>query len=112
MMEESKQEFGQKFSACQSCGCMGHSHGCGGSGHYHGHFLLRWLLGILLLGIVFAMGVKLGEFKSGFYGYGNMRHESYGLPMMQQRPMMYYTNGEAVGNGHWAATTTPTTVQK
>jgi hypothetical protein len=109
-MDENKQEFGQKFSRCENCGCMGHSH-CGG--HYHGHFLLRWLLGIVLLALVFAIGVKVGEFKSEFGGYGHMRG---GYPMMRQ-PMMLYngTPGSmtpANNMMYFQATTTTSTLKK
>lgn len=41
--------------------------------HEDGHHkLLRWVLGILILIVVFCMGVKVGEFKTtlGYYGYG------------------------------------------
>ena len=106
-MGMNKQENGQKFNACETCGCMGHSHGyCSGYGHgYHGHFLLRWLLGLLLLGIVFALGVKIGEFKSGFGDYGHMRYGDY--QMMTTRPMMMYgTSGNMM---YQTATTTPAT---
>ena len=61
----------QNGQNCQCGSCqMGH-HGC--CGHGHNRFLiLRWILGLLILGIVFVMGVKIGEFKneldSGYYG--------------------------------------------
>ncbi len=57
-------------------GCMC---GYGGSGCWCGgrrHFLLRWILGIIILGAVFSFGVKLGEFKAFF-------REGYGPAMMR-----------------------------
>ncbi len=43
----------------------------------HGHHMLRWLVGLILLIIVFCFGVKIGEFKSELehgsfmHGYGD-----------------------------------------
>ncbi len=60
---------------CHSCGqeSMGGSNCCGQS--HHRHFLLRMLLGIVILMIVFSLGVKIGEFKGMFEneGFGNHR---------------------------------------
>ncbi len=45
--------------------------------------LIRWVLGIIILVIVFSFGIKLGKFASfvnqGYYGSGY----GYGSPMMQ-----------------------------
>ena len=67
--------------ACHSCGqeAVGGSNCCG-QGH-HRHFLLRMILGIVILMIVFSVGVKIGEFKgefenNGFGGY-RMMHGQY-----------------------------------
>lgn len=53
---------------------------CGGGGH---HRLLRWLIGILILIAVFAVGVKLGELKASLgsgcgYGFPRMMHGQRG----------------------------------
>ncbi|MEK7634796.1 MAG: hypothetical protein AAB396_02895 [Patescibacteria group bacterium] len=44
---------------------------------------IRWVLGIIILVVVFSFGIKLGKFSSfinqGYYGYG----QGYGSPMMQ-----------------------------
>ena len=45
---------------------------------FGGHHLLRALLALIILSVVFAMGVKLGELKGmfgseGFYGQNGMR---------------------------------------
>ena len=71
---------GQKM--CGRC-CGGHC--CGGGRH----LLLRWLLGLLILVIVFWLGLKIGEFKGVFGGYGGNysgmpRHmRSFNKPMMR-----------------------------
>lgn len=66
---------------------------------------LRWILGIVILIIVFSFGFKLGKFSAlfsgGYYGTG-----SYGYPMMgggyyrNNSNMMYPTNGY-YGMGPW-----------
>ena len=67
---------------CGRC-CGGHC--CGGGRH----MLLRWLLGLLILVIVFWLGLKIGEFKGAFGGdYGGY----YGMPRHMRtfnKPMMY-----------------------
>ena len=63
------------------CGC------CHGSGHWGGwgqkHVLVRVILGLIILGSMFWLGMKVGELNSlvgGEYGY---RHQSpYGYGMM------------------------------
>ena len=72
---------------CEMCeGYHGGHEGCGGGcRHMHGmrcrHFLLRWVLGVLILAFVFGAGVKLGEFKERVWsnGYG-MMDRGYGTP--------------------------------
>ena len=66
---------------------------CGGwCGCGHSHFLLRWILGILILATVFCVGGKVGEVKQllrsfGYgYGYGYMdgpRHMYQGYMMVR-----------------------------
>lgn len=60
---------------------------CGGR-----HHLLRWILGIVILVLVFVGGIKLGEFKEavrgGGYGYRMMDRGYNAMPgygMMQWR---------------------------
>lgn len=71
----------------QGCQC----HGCSGSccgpmhGHGHKHFLLRWLLAVIALGLVFGLGVKVGEFKAVFGGY-----DGYGHGSRANKGMMYW----------------------
>ena len=73
--------------------CCHHGHSDLTSGHGR-HFILRWVLGLIALFMVFAVGVKIGEFKeeikSGFYGspmmnwnYDNSNNGYYGMPMMR-----------------------------
>ena len=54
---------------------------------YHRHFFLRWVLGLIILGLTFAVGFKLGEFKQVFEG---LNPDGYGHNL---RPMMFFDNG-------------------
>ena len=118
-MEENK-----KNQSAENC-CNGSC--CGGICRPYGKYmLLRWLLGILILAIVFAVGVKVGEFKvllqSDFAWQGRhvlMRGNSffgqqdfYPYPMMGGYGNVRY---ETVPSSQWGfgvnqaqpATTTP-----
>lgn len=62
---------GRTTCSCgMGCDCSCH--------HHHGYRVLRWILGIVILFFVFAIGVKVGEFitqirylvGSGNFGYG------------------------------------------
>ncbi|HBT75258.1 TPA: hypothetical protein DEB29_04630 [Candidatus Wolfebacteria bacterium] len=61
---------------------------CGGR-----HHLMRWILGIIILVLVFVAGIKLGEFKENLrgngYGYRMMQNQGYdrmpGYGMMRQQ---------------------------
>jgi hypothetical protein len=88
---------------CGQCGAGGFGGGMCSCGRFGGHRVLRVLLGLIILGIVFAMGLKLGEVKgmynSAFYG-GSMRGGRFmmmrGAPGMMnggvnQAPMMPVT---------------------
>ena len=66
---------GKTTCACGNgchCGC-----GCG-----HGHRVIWWVVGIVILAFVFALGVKAGEFRDELRGaFGNYYR---GYPMMQR----------------------------
>ena len=48
--------------------------GCGGR-----YYILRWILGALILAFVFGAGIKLGEFKEQAWGNGyGMMQRGYG----------------------------------
>jgi len=65
----------------EGCGCYMCKHG--------GHRVLLWvLIGIIVLIFVFAAGVKLGELRGAFGGYG--RHGGY---MIMRTPYGYGMNG-------------------
>lgn len=63
------------------CSCMdyaGHHWMCGGgmrSWHGGKFFLLRWILGMIILWMVLLVGIKIGEFKGSVEGssYGGLR---------------------------------------
>jgi hypothetical protein len=60
-MEKNNKESRETCENCQDCcGCGGHYHG------FHKYFVLRWVLGIVILIIVFWLGMKIGEFKGYF----------------------------------------------
>ena|SRR3989344_510700 len=60
-----------------------------GDGKGHGNFVLRWVLGIVILVAIFSLGMLVGELKStlgyggGYGGYG-MMGRGYGINMMQR----------------------------
>ncbi len=91
-MEEQKPQGHPEGCRCFQCRC-GTDCKCGHGWHGHRHFLLRFLVGIIILVIVFAVGVKLGELKSSF-GHG---HYSGGRHYMMQpygtMPQFYYYGG-------------------
>lgn len=106
-MEQNEKEFGQN----QNDHWHSNMH-CAMCGYGHGHRLLRLLLGLLILGIVFCIGFKMGEFRGeyggGFEGqYGRHMMKGYG-PMMYQASPGY--PGGMMGNSSipmMNATTTP-----
>ncbi len=78
-MEETKD--GQKIMSVgrTTCAC---GPGCTcGCGHHYAHRAIWWIVAIVVLGVVFCIGVKAGEFRdelrSAFGGYYR------GYPMMQ-----------------------------
>jgi len=63
-MEKNGKEKDPVYCQCGNCQSGWHSH--------HRFFLLRWILGIIILLMVFALGLKVGEFKGYFdtnFGY-------------------------------------------
>lgn len=78
--------------------CEGCMHGfCGG-----GHGALRWVIGALILIMIFWMGMRIGELKSEMYGdygygrYGNQTRMMRGGYNVYGPGMMYgYSTQEA-----------------
>ncbi len=94
-MEETNKQENMSGSDYHNHNMGGMWGGCNCNHHHHGHFLLRWLLGAVILLVVFGLGVKIGELKGNF-GYG---HGRTGGNMMyyQQRPgMMQWGTGYAL----------------
>ncbi|MBX4205150.1 MAG: hypothetical protein KW788_03120 [Candidatus Doudnabacteria bacterium] len=58
-MEKNTKEKSGVVCVCDNCQTPGYH-------SFHRFFLLRWLLGILILAMVFGVGFKLGEFKGMF----------------------------------------------
>lgn len=79
---------------CNTCGnvdrccgsiCHESNNNCRGYwGGYHRFSLLRIIIALFLLGIVFHLGVKVGEFKEQFDG------SRYFERPFNMQPMMYY----------------------
>lgn len=66
-MDEQDKKEGMK-EAMEECKCG--MHHCYGGMHHHRFSLLRLLLALFIAAVVFWFGVKVGEFKSSFYGMG------------------------------------------
>ena len=75
----------------KKCECLWCRSGCGK------HQLLRWIIGLLILWAVFALGVKVGELKymikdglrGGYYGYNK---SGYFPNMMNSEMMNFWSN--------------------
>lgn len=96
-----KNECGMCESACGQCDMRDECGGCGmACQQMYGmrcggrHHLLRWVLGILIIVLIFIAGIKMGEFKErawgGMNGYRMMNRAYEGMPagyggMMQWR---------------------------
>lgn len=65
-------------------------------GHGHKYFLVRWILGIIILAIVFSIGMMAGELKGylrsgyGYDGYGGHFRMMRGFGMPYQGMMNYW----------------------
>ena len=90
MDEQKKQEY---LAGCQCFMCRGKM--LCGKWHWHGFLLLKLLVGIIILIVIFAVGVKIGELKSVF-GHGRYGHRGY-YDMMSPRGVMppYYYGQQA-----------------
>ena len=65
-------------SCCANCGLNGCCHQDWHGGKY---MVLRVLLGLLILAITFAIGLKIGEFKESAFGVGLYGHNMHGYMM-------------------------------
>lgn len=109
-MEDKKgmKECCENCGTCENgtCSVSDHCHmgmcGCGG---WHrrcmmGHWVLRAIVGIVILTFVFWAGIRLGELKSALYnsdfGYGMMGGRSAVSNMMGDR---FYRNLDSSGQG-------------
>lgn len=99
-MDETNKEQAT-FEPCSMC----RKYGCS-----HRHYALRWILGLIILAIVFWLGIKLGEFKGAFGGYyGGYFGERH---MRFNRPMMYGQWGPGMmGNYFYQAQPVPQPTQ-
>lgn len=102
------EENNNKKCDCLMCKCCGMAHKAFGEGCGK-HRLLRWIIGLLILWAIFALGVKVGELKytikdglrGGYYGmmggYGDDsfygRNNGGFYPGMMNN-MMYYWNSK------------------
>ncbi|HEY4482639.1 MAG TPA: hypothetical protein VI953_00490 [Candidatus Paceibacterota bacterium] len=81
--------------SCEQCkGGSCHGNSCGGCLHAGGHnWLIRLILGLVILFMVFKIGMAVGSFSAGFGGDGVYRSNR----MMDGNPMMngYYGGAAA-----------------
>jgi hypothetical protein len=66
-MEEQNNKKDGKTCPC-GCGACG----CTSGGRWRGFVALRIVIGILVIGLAFWIGVKVGEFRSELFGFGRM----------------------------------------
>ncbi len=74
-MKTTKEEM--VCGSCSSCGC-----GCG-----HSNVLGRWILGIIVIVLIFALGMKFGELKSVAFGGAGWSERSSWCPLHKQRAL-------------------------
>ena len=95
MDQHNNSQEGKGGFVCTCCnhygqGGMGGGYGWGGHHHWYGGIMLRIVIVLVIVGFVFALGVKVGEFKANLYnmfgGYGYSHDMMYGRgyysPMM------------------------------
>jgi len=77
-MQENEQQQNWGSHKCHNgmCGCVG---------HHMGFHILRWVLGIIVILMVFGFGVQIGEFKAAFESgnYGHRQMMRYGYQPVQ-----------------------------
>jgi len=92
------EENNNKKCDCLMCKCCGMAHKAFGGENCGKHRLLRWIIGLLILWAVFALGVKVGELKytikdglrsGGYYGMMGGDNDGRFFPNM-----MYYWNSK------------------
>jgi hypothetical protein len=86
-----------------------HCAACHMGNHNPRSVLLRWLLGILILVAVFAIGVKVGEFKSFFDNDADTMFRHHRYFMMENRPDFYPNAMYGNPGANLRTTTNPTT---
>ena len=98
MKNGSEMTRGKTTCACgPGCNC--------GCGHHCMHRVIWWVVGIVIIVFVFALGVKAGEFRDELRSaFGNSYYHNY--PMMQR---VYNGGGVAVPVGAAAGSATGTT---
>ena len=107
-MEDKKTNGNSKDAyVCTCC-----SHYTGGPGGYPGMWI-RILIGVIAVLVIFWLGLKVGEFRDQFAGFGYGRPGGYmmmrgGNPSMM-RGMPYGTRGFGGGMPMMSSSTTPTT---
>ncbi len=84
--QESPKDVANGQKSCKMCGSGMCYHG------HHRHFWLRWLLGLVILVLVFCIGVKVGEFK-GAFGRGFNNRAGYNTRFNSQPMMRSYPSG-------------------
>lgn len=101
MAEEKSEKIMQAGRTTCACG-PGCTCGCG---HYYAHRIFWWILGIIVLAIVFCVGVKAGEVREelrgmfgGYYGrgYPMMQYQGHGgfvSPAVPENPTASSTSG-------------------
>ena len=92
-MDEHNKMSGEGSNWCGCPMCKGWKMGMDGMcgrHHFKGHFLVRILLGLVLLFIVSAVGFRLGEFKGEFKNYTGYSDGFRHMPMMNDLQGNYW----------------------
>ena len=101
-MTEEKNNTENTGSSCMFCK---RGKFCGQNGMHRGCFVIRWVLGLLILWAVFMGGVKLGELKGmidqdGFGRHNRSGYGYYSMPMMRGGNYQYYRQGNTMMPGY------------